>query len=80
MSPDVFITIAFAGIALLVALVALVVFVPHLREEDKLRADALAGVGEPERPRRSVLAEMGSRAHWHEPRRSTPWPASGKGD
>lgn len=56
MNPDVFITIVFAGIAVLVALVGLVFVVPNARRED-----ARLARGEPRRSPRAVEAELSER-------------------
>lgn len=56
MNPDVFITIVFVGIAVLVALVALVFVVPNARRED-----ARVARGEPRRPPRAPIAEGSER-------------------
>lgn len=68
MNPDVFITIAFAGIAFLVPLVFLVTVLPHARRE-------AAGVKQRESSRPS-RRQMGSRAHWRDPHVPAPSVAS----
>lgn len=55
MNPDVFITIAFVGIAVLVALVALVFVVPNARREDA----RLERRERPRRPRRPLNSRRG---------------------
>jgi hypothetical protein len=54
MNPDVFITIAFVGIAALVALVALVFVVPNARREDA-RLERREPQRRPSRPRRQLV-------------------------
>lgn len=56
MNPDVFITIVFVGIAVLVALVGLVFVVPNARRED-----ARVARGERRRPPRATGAEGSER-------------------